>query len=140
MIDNLAEFFDPVQKIFLETISYKRLDALDENVNKNYSLTCQDNIKADYNNESVRIILTRTLKFDPEEIFFLSVSFGAILKFTDKKDEYDWSSINLAEEFKDNGNFIIPQLMSRISLLIGQITSSYGQQPIILPPNIGNKF
>jgi len=140
MISNLGEYFTPVQEIFLDTITYKRLDVLDGIVNKEYSLSCQDNIRADSNNDSVRIILTRTLKFDPEELFSLSVSFGAILKFTDRKDEIKWSDINLAEEFKENGNFIIPQLMSRISLLIGQITSSYGQQPLILPPNIGNKF
>ena len=40
----------------------------------------------------------------------------------------------MAEEFRDNGKFVTDNLMSRISLMIAQITSSYGQSPLILPP------
>ena len=51
-------------------------------------------------------------------------------------NEYDWNEVNLAEEFRANGDFVISNLMSRITLLIAQITSSYGQQPLVLPPVI----
>lgn len=34
---------------------------------------------------------------------------------------------------------MISNLMHRISLLISQITSSYGQPPLILPPNLASK-
>lgn len=69
----------------------------------------------------------------------LSVSFGAELKFNNRKSEQDWMKINLAEEFMQNGDFVTTQLMSRISLLIGQITSSFGQQPLILPTMLAKK-
>lgn len=92
-----------------------------------------DNLKALTQEDGIRIIVTRTLTFDPEALFVLNVSFGADLKFNERKSEYEWSEINLAEEFGENGDFVITQLMSRISLLIGQITSSFGQPPLILP-------
>ena len=81
-----------------------------------------------------KLIILNTLNRKMDEIFNLSVSFGAHLKFNEKKSEYEWTNINLAEEFRDNGDFVTAQLMSRISLLIGQITSSFGQYPIITPP------
>lgn len=91
------------------------------------------------NEDGVRIIVTRTLMFEPEELFALNVSFGADLKFNERKAEHEWTKINLAEEFGENGDFVTAQLMSRISLLIGQITASFGQQPLILPSVIAKK-
>ena len=42
----------------------------------------------------------------------------------------------MAEEFRENGDFVINELMSRITLMIAQITASFGQVPLILPPLI----
>ena len=58
-----------------------------------------------------------------------ALSYGAILKIKkERKEEYDWDKINLAEEFRENGEFVLGNLMSRISLLIAEITSSFGQR------------
>ncbi|RGB71343.1 hypothetical protein DW070_17395 [Coprococcus catus] len=121
-----------------------------------YALNCTDNIQADVNetelkilvtrslripadvNETeLKILVTRSLRFDPEVMFELSVSFGAVLDFDEKrKSEYDWRNINMADEIKENGEFVLSNLFSRISLLIGQITGSFGQQPLILAPTL----
>ena len=67
----------------------------------------------------------------------MKIAFGANLYFKeDKIKAFDWSEINLAEEFRENGDFIINELMRRITLMIAQITASFGQEPIILPPLI----
>ena len=139
MIENLQEYFSPEQEIFLETISYKRIENSTEDHGQEFALLCQDNIKVSTNEKGVRVVITRSLVFDPEEIFTLSISFGADLKFNERKSEYDWKNINLAEEFRENGDFVMANLMSRISLLIGQITSSFGQQPLILPTGLAKK-
>ena len=99
-------------------------------------MNCADNINVEIkSNSGVKIIVTRSLYFAPEEIFRLSVAFGADLKFEPQKvNEYNWNEINLADEFRDNGAFVTDNLMSRISLLIAQITSSFGQQPLLLAP------
>lgn len=139
MIKNLHEYFRPEQEIFLDSVSYKRIENSNESLIQEFALLCHDNVKVLTSNDGVRVIITRLLVFDPKEIFTLSVSFGMDLKFNERKSEYNWENINLAEEFRENGNFVTAQLMSRISLLIGQITSSFGQQPLILPAELAQK-
>lgn len=134
MISNLQDYFRPEQEIFLDKVNYKRIENTNNKVRKEFALLCQDNVKVSLNDDGVRIIVTRSLVFEPEEIFSMSVSFGTDLRFNERKSEYDWKTINLAEEFRENGDFVTAQLMSRVSLIIGQITSSFGQQPIILQP------
>ena len=90
--------------------------------------------------DKVNLIVRRTVRFDPQEIFELIISFGVVLKIKKEKQvEYDWNSINLADEFQMNGNFVLDNIMSRISLLVAEITSSFGQNPIIVPPMIAQK-
>lgn len=139
MIRNLVEMFLPEQEIYLENIAYERIDI--EIDQEEHALKCEDNIAVNTNgNESISIKVTRTLNFEPEELFSLKVSFGALLKFDpEKKDLYNWESINMAEEFRMNGDFITANLMGRISLLIAQITSSFGQSPLVLPPNVAKE-
>lgn len=135
MIQNLSEYFLPEHEFYLQNVSYNRTD----NVigQKEHTLNCFDNIKADVEGDEVRITVTRSLEFEPNELFELSISFGAVLKFEpQKKKEYNWHEINMAEEFKNNGEFVTVNLMNRITLLIAQITSSFGQTPIVLPPSV----
>ena len=135
MISNLADYFVPEQEFYLDKISYDRKDKNEKVIE--YSLNCTDNIVVELHENIVKLTVKRLLTFEPEEIFELSVSFGAILKFNgEKKGDYDWAHINLAEEFRENGQFVLGNLMSRISLLIAEITSSFGQSPIVLPPGI----
>lgn len=139
MIRNLSEYFKPELDIFLDTVSYRRIEHSDYKGDRELSLLCNDNLKAMMSEDGVRIIVTRSLMFDPEELFVLNVAFGADLKFNERKEEHEWSDTNLAEEFGENGDFVTCQLMSRISLLIGQLTSSFGQQPLILPALMAKK-
>ena len=138
MINNLVDYFASEQEFYLDKVSYSRMD---KNIKtKEYSLTCIDNLDAKIDNDTVRLTVRRVLEFDPEELFEMSVSFGAILKFNEeKKSDYDWEKVNLVEEFRENGQFVLGNLMSRISLLIAEITSSFGQTPIISPPLIAPK-
>ena len=138
MIPNLIDYFEAEQEFYLDKILYNRIDKK-EQANE-YSLNCIDNIEVAVNENIVKLTITRALKFDPEEIFELSLSYGAILKIKkEKKEEYDWDKINLAEEFRENGEFVLGNLMNRISLLIAEITSSFGQIPLILPPTIASE-
>lgn len=138
MISNLAEYFASEQEFYLDKVSYNRIDK--KGYAKEYLLNCIDNIDVEVHEDMVRLTVSRALKFDPEEVFDLSVSFGAILKFRkEKMNDYDWEKINLVEEFRENGQFVLGNLMNRISLLIASITSSFGQAPIILPPEIAPK-
>jgi len=134
MIKNLSEYFLDEYEFYLQKVSYDKMDNdIDDAENR---FQCEDNFQAEViEQKCVKLIVTRIIRREPAGIFELSVSFGAILTFNPEKiDEYDWHSINVAEEFKLNGDFVIGNLMSRISLLIAEITASFGQPPIILPP------
>ena len=137
MIKNLSEYFLEEQEYYLKEIEYKKIDEnLDDGVE--CTLNCIDNINVEVIADKQTIVtVTRTLKFDTQNIFLLKVAFGAVLKFDRQKvKEHDWHNMNMAAEFKENGAFVLNNLMSRISLQIAQITSSYGQVPLILPPAI----
>lgn len=139
MIKNLSEYFLPEQEFYLHKINYDRIASGEAGIKKSeIALNCADNIVVDVNDlDEVKLVVTRSLYFEPEEMFCLSVAFGAELKINPKKkNDYNWHELNLAEEFRDNGEFVMVNLMSRISLLIAQITSSFGQQPLMLPPNV----
>lgn len=136
MIANLVEYFDSSQEIFLEKISYKKIDEIKENENLEVSLLCEDNVEASIMEDKLKVVITRSLKFDPEVLFSMSVAFGAVLRFNTKKSEIDWNNVDISKEIVENGEFITLQLVSRISLIIGEITSSFGQQPLILPPKL----
>lgn len=138
MISNLEDYFVDEQEYYLDKVFYNRIDRNEEI--REYSLNCIDNIDVEINEDIVRLTVKRVLKFKPEEIFELLVSFGVVLKFNaEKKGDYDWEKIDLEEEFRENGQFVWGNLMHRISLLIAEITSSFGQTPIILPPEIAPK-
>ena len=85
MIRNLSEYFKPELEIFLDTVSYKRIENVNDKCEQELSLLCQDNLKAMLSEDGVRIIVTRTLMFEPEALFALNVSFGADLKFNERK-------------------------------------------------------
>lgn len=133
MISNLSEYFLSEQEFYLNKINYNRLEKGDEQVE--YDLNYKDSIEVKLKDDGVELVVERLLKFNPEEIFELSVSFGAVLKFDlSKQGEYQWEEVDLAEEFRENGGFVMVNLMNRISLVVAEITASFGQQPIILPP------
>ena len=135
MIKNLKDYFDVNQEFYLDKVSYRRIET--QIHAERHLLNCNDRIEVKSNENIVKLTVERTLKCDPEEMFELSVSYGAILKFKeDNKNDYNWSEINLSEEFKENGEFVLRNLLNRMSLLIAEITSSFGQSPIVLPPAI----
>ena len=133
-MNNLSDYFKSEQEFYLDSITYER-------INKNISETevqilCKDVIRANVLDvDRVRVTVTRELKFDPEVLFKLVISYGVILRFVpEKKEDVDWEGIDLNSEFRDNGNFATGNLFNRISLLVGNITGSFGQSPLIVPP------
>lgn len=135
---NLAQYFESEHQIYLKKIHFEKLELISEVETEEITLNCTDNITATLKeNEGIELVLTRRLSFIPEQIFGLEVSFGVDLKFNkEKAKEIDWGEINLADEFKNNGNFVLDNVLSRISLLIAQITASFNQSPLIIPPKI----
>lgn len=125
-------YFLAERRIFLDNISYETTKP--EAGAQNYRLTAKDTIVAQLaGNTGVKVTYNRTLKFDPDGPFTLSISFAVLLIFNPgTRDEVDWKSIDIAKEFQKNCGALIGAMMSRTSLLIAEITSSAGQPPVIL--------
>lgn len=137
MIDNLASYFNRQKTISLENVEYKRI----RNSKKadEYHLICEESVSIELGKESIDVILERKLYCDPENLFTLAVSFSAVLKFNEEGKKVDWEKYDLSKLFESDGNFITNILAARASILIGEITASFGQNPIVLPPTVQKK-
>ena len=103
---------------------------------KGKRLDCKDSVVAQLRYPfGVKIVFNRRLTFQPEELFELSVSFAAELKFDpEKRDLVDWKSVNVAHEFQTGFPILFASLNARCTLLIAEITSAAGASPVIPLP------
>lgn len=134
MIDFDRYFLKDCQ-IFLSHVDYDFLSPPVQGENK---LLIKDSVNS-YNldDDKVKIEIARSLDFGTGKLFSLTVVFGVMLtKNPFSKNEIDWSTINVADEFKHSKIPLLGNITSRISLLIAEITSSYGQVPIVTPPQL----
>ena len=136
---DINQYIEPRQQTFLSNVEYRLLELVASG-SKNV-INVADNLEARFlDPKHIKLTLTRKLTFNPAGLFELSVSFGTIL--TLREDSYylvDWKTYDVAEEIVRNSKNIINPLAARISLLIAEITSSYGQNPIVTPPTVITK-
>lgn len=131
---NFAEIFNENYQYFLKDIDYKVLTAMP--LSNDIGIDIKDTISYETKNGSeFELSINRKVGFVPDQLYELSVCFCASLNIINKEK---MQNVNWDEEFRNNPVFanIIQGLLSRISLLISQITSSYGQNPLVTPPNI----
>lgn len=134
MIDNLIECFESTYDFSLNHVEYKKVDKA---VKGNCNLLVNNNISVKTDGMSVKLLVTRTINFDPESLFELEATYEAVLRIKSEfVEKYNWKEIDLATEFIENGDFIMGNILNRISLLIANITASFGQTPFIIPPNL----
>ena len=132
--ENPRLFFEDV-KYSLEKISYKTLRSVSSD--KEVEMKPLDEYKVQsLDFEKIVITVTRTISFEPKSHFSLSVEAGLFLpltqnerKFVGSLDELNNYTITHIDTIINNSS-----LMETISLLISQISSSYGRVPIITPP------
>ncbi len=117
-------YFLAERRIILENVSYEVQRAQSTQLR----LNVRDTIVAQLlGNAGVKVTYNRTLSFDPEGPFTLSVSFSVMLVFNPgTRGEVDWKTIDVAEEFKNNCPQLVQAMMSKITLLVAEITNANG--------------
>ena len=131
-MENFERYFLQEKKILLENISYETVPV--EGRPTDMKLGVKDTIVAQLLKNGVKINFNRALNFDPEGIFSLSVTYSMMMFFDPTtKDEIDWKSTDIATEFRQSCPHLLTSLMSRTSLMVSQITSAGGQNPIVTP-------
>ena len=123
-------YFLADRRIVLDNISYETLRPVAGQLKMNV----KDMIVAQVMGQAgVKVTYNRTLTFDPEGLFRLSVTFGVMLVFNPgTRGEIDWRTIDVAAEFKKNCPQLVDVMASKATLLIAEITNSSGGNPIIL--------
>lgn len=125
-------YFLAERRIALENISYEVTKPAQSD--SGYKLTGRDTVVAQVvGTNGVKVTYNRTLKFDPDGPFTLSISYAVMLVFNPgTRDEVDWTKVDVAAQFRKHCAPICANISSRISLLVGEITSASGQPPMIL--------
>lgn len=125
-------YFLAERRIALENISYETTKPAQSD--SGYKLTGRDTVVAQVlGNTGVKVTYNRTLKFEPDGPFTLSVSYAVMLIFNPgTRDEIDWKTVDVAAQFRKHCAPICANISSRISLLIAEITSASGQPPMII--------
>ncbi len=123
-------YFLAERRIVLENVSY---EVHPVQPNTQMKLNGKDTIIAQVAGQAgVKVTYNRTLQFDPEGPFSLSVSFAVMLVFNPgTRDEIDWKTIDVASEFRKACPALVTTMMSRATLLVAEITSASGGAPII---------
>lgn len=130
-----SKTFQDNYQYYLNEIHYKALQVgpIKETIT---SHIIDDLIFNTMDGKHLKIEITRSVTFEPSVLYELSVSYGAVLTVLENVDsieQTDWK-----EEFRKDPicSNVLQALLSRISMQIAQITSSYGQHPLVTPPNL----
>jgi hypothetical protein len=118
-------YFLAERHIMLENVSYETPQRVQPG---QLRLNARDTIVAQLiGSAGVKITYNRTLSFDPEGPFTLSVSFSVMLVFNPgTRGEVDWKTIDMAEEFKKNCPQLVQAMMTKTTLLVAEITNANG--------------
>ncbi|MBQ7728284.1 MAG: hypothetical protein IJT60_06905 [Clostridia bacterium] len=132
------QVFEDKYQFFLKDIEYTAITVGPISEKTDVVLKDDFNYNLSYETNSFNFEVKRTVSFSPNALYRLSVTFGAKLIIRDTAAKLN--NVNWDEEFRNNPVCInlIQGLLSRISVLISQITSSYGQNPLVTPPSLVN--
>ena len=124
-------YFLAERRIVLDNVSYETTRPTPGTAQ--FKLGVKDTIVAQVMGQAgVKTTFNRTLRFDPDGPFVLSVSFAVMLVFNPgTRDEIDWHTIDLADEFKKNCPVLVQQMSAKAALVVAERTAQNGGVPII---------
>ena len=134
MID-FEKYFRINNDFTLNQIEYRSIDTHDSPDATNF--VCKDNLEVlRKDGERIDLLFTRNLYFEPSYLYEIRVSANFSIEYIqNNKSEVDWSQIDLIEEIKNDQNMVLGRIISKISLLISEITSCSRFIPVITPPS-----
>ncbi len=129
---NFNEIFDGY-RYKLKDISYNTID-IEDDENSEVEISFVDDFDIVKNNDKILIIdFNRKLIMSGDALFNLSITYR-IEHFVKQDENIHLKDYNIDEEIKKNIEMFSGNVMSKVSLLISEITSNFGTFPIITPP------
>lgn len=133
MLDFKKYFLDEYQ-FTLKKATYTWIEA--NGHDGGLDLNIADGIISTAHDRSLEVTFERKVFFNPEALYSIEVVFAFTLTFKDTVEAEEIEKINWSQELAETDNPYLGNVVSRTSNLIGMLTASYGQQPLITPPNI----
>ena len=131
MLENIEQYFLPQGSIRISNIDYHVIDMPNPPQTATYNVNTE--LAVVPNDEYILVTAKKIFSFTPETEFSITVTFQAIIWFNpETKTAIDWNKINIADEIKNNPQFIDYELNSKFALLIAQITSINNGFPLII--------
>lgn len=128
---NVQSFFKNKRQLFLESVKYD-LKPINASTEGESQIACTDTISTQMlDQRNIKLSFCRELN-SVDNMVNIKVQFGIILELND--------GVTLDEEKDLSNEFIgtseLSGLIMRASLLISQITASFGQPPLITSPTL----
>lgn len=129
---NFVRHFLPMRHVKLANVSYETETPKLENGTQ-VRLGVRDTVVAQVQaGRGVKVTFNRALSFEPDGPFTLSVSFEVMLMFNPRTaGEVEWKAVDVASQFRQKCPALMQTMMSRAALLVAQITSADGGNPIV---------
>jgi len=129
------KYFKDEYQFSLKQVLFQTINEHDEA--GKFEINVSDDISVDVVDDGIFVDYWRNIYFEPKGIFEIKVNFGLKIFFRDET-KLEAGTIDWAEKLKSNENPYIRNVAARASTIVSNLTSSYGQQPIITPPILVN--
>ena len=131
---NFKEYFRDEYQFALKNISYTQLSPAP--LGSDVSLNIIDALGTNLSSSSLELTFHRNVAFTPSSLYSLTVTFTCTLSFKDSSCVEKAQQVNWNDAFTNTRSPYLTNIASRASNLIAAITASYGQPPLITPPNL----
>lgn len=121
-------------RVGLASIEMRELPDFDGEISPRF----QDTIEGKAVNDCLRVEFKRRVWFEPESTFEIAVTYFVEHELKEAGSLSALSQEEIDAEIKKEPRFYIQErqgFVARITLLISQITASFGGSPLISPPN-----
>ena len=127
----LNKYLKEEYQFALKQVVFQTVDECDEA--EQFEINVSDDISVEVVDKDIIVDYWRNVYFYPNGIFEIKVNFGLKMSFKDEAKLED-DDINWAEELVSQENPYMRNVITRTSNIISNLTSSFGQQPLITPP------
>ncbi len=131
---NFKDYFIDEYQFTLKKVTYTWIET--NNHGDELNLNISDGVISSIQGRTLNVTFERKVFFKPEALYSIEVAFAIMLTFKETINEEEINKVNWCQELIETDNPYLRNIISRASNVISMLTSSYGQQPLITPPNI----
>lgn len=130
---NFYDYFSEDYRYTLYSIQYNKIE---NNFEGNLVLSATDEIAVEPDNGQLACLYTRTLQFEPQDVFFLRITYKIIFDVKEKANISTLTAEEIHASLYENAIESLGQVAARMSFVTAQVLTSGNHEPILMPPVI----